>query len=40
MAMPNPPTPVFVGDTCNFQVWYRDVGNRSNFTDGLTVTFE
>ncbi|MCP3914932.1 MAG: hypothetical protein GY711_05215 [bacterium] len=36
----NPPTPVFVGDTYNFQVWFRDVGNRSNFTDGLTVTFE
>jgi hypothetical protein len=43
-AMPTPqgPTPAMVGDTWNFQAWYRDaVGGvpTSNFTHGLSVTF-
>ena len=34
---------VGIGDTWNFQAWYRDaVGGSatSNFTDGLSVTFQ
>lgn len=31
------------GDTLNFQAWYRDtnsMGNTSNFTDAVTITFQ
>lgn len=40
-ALPRPsgPTTVVAGQTWNFQCWYRDVGNRSNFTDAVSVTF-
>ena len=33
---------VMPGDTWNFVAWYRDVNpsNTSNFTDGLSVTFQ
>lgn len=33
-------TPVLPGSTWNFQAWYRDVGNVSNFTDGVEVLFQ
>tara|TARA_R110002126_G_scaffold66038_9_gene167973 strand:+ start:9179 stop:11629 length:2451 start_codon:yes stop_codon:yes gene_type:complete len=39
----NPPQPVLVGQTWNFQAWYRDVvlgTPRSNFTDAVSITFE
>ncbi|MCP3915301.1 MAG: DNRLRE domain-containing protein [bacterium] len=36
----NPIVPVVPGDTWNFQCWYRDAGNTSNFSDGLQVTFD
>ncbi|MCP3918870.1 MAG: hypothetical protein GY711_25260 [bacterium] len=35
----NPPAAAQVGDTWNFQCWYRDVGGTSNFSDALSVTF-
>ena len=27
------------GETLHFQGWHRDIGNVSNFTDGLKITF-
>ena len=45
MALPHPVSGTvgtMVGDTWNFQVWYRDaVGGSatSNFTDAVSVTF-
>ena len=40
-AVPQPTGFVVVlpGDTWNFQCWYRDMGAASNFTDGVSVTF-
>ncbi len=42
--MPTPTLPVAVaaGETWNFQAWFRDTnpGSTSNFTDGLSVTYE
>ena len=39
-SMPvNPAQAVQPGEDWNFQAWYRDVGNTSNFTDGLNVLF-
>ncbi|MCP3918669.1 MAG: family 16 glycosylhydrolase [bacterium] len=41
-AMPvSPPMPVQVGETWNYQCWYRDAnpGVTSNFTDAVGVTF-
>ncbi|MCP3915065.1 MAG: hypothetical protein GY711_05880 [bacterium] len=39
-ALPlTPPIAVQAGETWNFQAWFRDVGNRSNFTDAVAVTF-
>lgn len=41
-ALPRPtggPYAVQPGETWNFQLWHRDIGNTSNFTDGLSVTF-
>jgi hypothetical protein len=35
-----PPVAVIAGETWNFQCWYRDVGNTSNFTDGLEILFQ
>lgn len=35
----NPPVAVQSGETWHWQLWYRDIGGTSNFTDGLTVTF-
>ena len=35
----NPPVAVIPGETWNFQAWHRDVGNTSNFTDAVTLTF-
>ncbi len=38
----NPPQPVMVGETWNFQAWFRDaVGGQatSNFTDGIQIDF-
>ena len=36
-----PPQSVLVGQTWNFQAWFRDLnpGPTSNFTDGVSVTF-
>ncbi|MCP3915416.1 MAG: hypothetical protein GY711_07665 [bacterium] len=34
----NPPSMVIVGDTWNFQCWFRD-GATSNFTDAVSVLF-
>ncbi|MCP3917724.1 MAG: hypothetical protein GY711_19445 [bacterium] len=42
-ALPvNPPQAAMAGETWNFQCWYRDLNPTltSNFTDGLTVTFQ
>ena len=39
-SMPvNPPQAVMPGDTWNFQAWYRDINNTSNFTDGVSILF-
>ena len=39
-VLPSPPGGVVVsGATWNFQLWYRDVGGVSNFSDGISVTF-
>lgn len=39
-VLPTPPGGVIVsGATWNFQLWYRDVGGASNFSDGISVTF-
>jgi CHRD domain len=39
--LPNPPGgAVMAGDTWGFQLWFRDVGGTSNFSDGLRVTFQ
>lgn len=37
---PGGPHVVLPGETWNFQVWYRDLGNTSNFSDACTVTFQ
>ncbi|MGK0220305.1 MAG: hypothetical protein ACI9HE_003816, partial [Planctomycetota bacterium] len=36
----NPTQAVLPGQTWNFQAWYRDAGGVSNFTDGVSVTFQ
>ncbi|MFT4647930.1 MAG: hypothetical protein ACI87O_001582 [Planctomycetota bacterium] len=38
----NPHQAVFVGQTWNFQAWFRDQNpsSTSNFTDGLAITFQ
>lgn len=36
----NPNHAVLPGETWNFQAWYRDTGGMSNFTDGVSVTFQ
>lgn len=37
-----PVASILAGETWNFQAWYRDLNptNTSNFTDGLSVTFQ
>ena len=35
----NPTSPVLPGESWNFQCWYRDLGNTSNFTDAIEITF-
>ena len=49
LDLQNTPTPsaavmVFVGETWNFQCWYRDFlqgqGATSNFTDAVELTFQ
>ena len=41
-AVPQPTGPVAVqpGDFWNFQAWYRDLGNTSNFTNAVTIAFQ
>ncbi|MCP3915856.1 MAG: hypothetical protein GY711_09890 [bacterium] len=36
----SPHYPVAPGETWNFQAWFRDLGNTSNFTDAVRVAFE
>ncbi|MCP3916042.1 MAG: hypothetical protein GY711_10840 [bacterium] len=36
---PFPGEPILPGDTWNWQMWYRDIGNTNNFTNGLSITF-
>jgi len=38
----NPPSSVLVGETWNFQAWYRDSnpGVTSNFTDAVSIVFQ
>ncbi|MCP3914208.1 MAG: hypothetical protein GY711_01495 [bacterium] len=36
----NPPQAVMSGESWNFQCWYRDIGNTSNFTDGVNILFQ
>ena len=36
----NPHQAAMPGDTWNFQCWYRDVGNSSNFTDAIAITYQ
>ena len=39
-TLPDPPGGTIVaGSTWHFQLWYRDVGGVSNFSNGLSVTF-
>ena len=39
-VLPSPPGGLILpGSTWCFQLWYRDVGGVSNFSDGLAVTF-
>ncbi|MEE8467386.1 MAG: CHRD domain-containing protein [Planctomycetota bacterium] len=40
LTLPNNLGTALVGETWNFQCWFRDVGNTSNFTDAVAVTFE
>ncbi|MCP3920574.1 MAG: hypothetical protein GY711_34035 [bacterium] len=35
----SPPVPIQVGETWNFQLWYRNLGSN-NFTDAVSVTFQ
>ncbi|MBL4771990.1 MAG: hypothetical protein JKY61_12830 [Planctomycetes bacterium] len=37
--VPNTGLPILVGSTWHFQVWHRDVGGTTNFSNGLSVTF-
>lgn len=40
LNLPSPPGgSVVPGDNWNFQIWFRDVGNTSNFADARSVTF-
>lgn len=44
LDLTNTPTPsgsvsVMAGETWNFQLWFRDVGNTSNFSDAIEITF-
>ncbi|MCP3919038.1 MAG: DNRLRE domain-containing protein [bacterium] len=34
-----PPWAILPGETWNFQGWYRDLGNVSNFTDAVEISF-
>ena len=39
-AIPTSPSqPILAGQTWNFQLWYRDAGGTSNFTDAVSVPF-
>ena len=39
-ALPDPPAGVIAsGDTWLFQLWFRDLGGASNFSNGIAVTF-
>jgi hypothetical protein len=44
MAIPlgTGPVAILPGETWNFQAWYRDLnpGTTSNFTDGISITFQ
>ena len=47
LDLANTPTPIgnvaiMVGETWNFQCWYRDLNPQatSNFSDGLSITFQ
>jgi len=35
----NPPQPILAGQTWNFQLWHRDEGGSSNFTQAVSVQF-
>ena len=32
--------PVNPGESWNWQLWHRDKGGNSNFTDGIQITFQ
>jgi len=36
----SPPQPILAGQTWNFQLWHRDSGGTSNFTQGVEVLFQ
>ncbi|MCP3933952.1 MAG: hypothetical protein GY708_01120 [Actinomycetia bacterium] len=36
---PAPGQPILAGETWNWQLWYRDIGNTNNFTNAWTITF-
>ena len=36
----SPPQPILAGQSWNFQLWHRDAGGTSNFTQGVEVLFE
>ncbi|MCH8236321.1 MAG: VCBS repeat-containing protein, partial [Chloroflexi bacterium] len=40
LPTPSGPHVVLAGETWNFQAWFRDVGNNSNFTDGISILFQ
>ncbi len=40
-ALPqSPPVSALPGETWNFQAWFRDGSGDSNFTDGVSITFQ
>ncbi len=40
LPQPNGPVAAIVGQTWNFQCWYRDIGGASNFSDGVEVLMQ
>ncbi len=38
--LPSGPTTIAPGETWNWQMWHRDVGGKSNFSDGISILFQ
>ena len=39
LEVPSMQRTIQAGETWHFQMWYRDGGGQSNFTDGVSVDF-